>query len=175
MFISWNTSGILDVMYRFNHNRKVLVPESYTKMRSIVSESESKSAGSSISIRSLSVEGFAVGFFDGWEVIGGGVSGLGDGWGVTGDLVVGRVVLGLGVDGDVVVGLVVLGFTVGLLRWQKERGYVLLVLPFWTWISNEINTYFVGRFVGRFVFTGDRVGAKVGDRDGANVGKSVGW
>ena len=48
-------------------------------------------------------------------MIGGGASGLGDGCGVTGDLVVGRVVLGLGVDGDVVLGLVVLGFTVGLL------------------------------------------------------------
>ena len=45
---------------------KVLVPESYTKMRSIVSVSES--AGSSISIRRRSVEGFTVGFFDGWEV-----------------------------------------------------------------------------------------------------------
>lgn len=51
-------------------------------MRSIVSgsesESESESEGSSISIRSLSNEGFTVGFFDGWEVIGEGV-GLVDG------------------------------------------------------------------------------------------------
>ena len=93
-----------------------------------------------------------VGFLVGSAVTGDSVTGLGEGWGVTGEtglrvgafvvgfsvgafvvgwgVVTGDFVVGLGVLGFLVVGLGVRGFLVGLLRWQRKGKwcYGLLLL-----------------------------------------------